>query len=157
MSVKITSVPDRVFVPTWWACSLISSFKNVAATLTKCNLQIIHNKAVFCEAFPAFVIVLEIIWEKVGRKLGVSGGARDNLIGITMAIIILVAFSSNQARPNDYVICSHRHSPRPDHGQPSTSASAHPLPRRRPLSPSLSPSSGRLDSHAHPAPSRRQL
>ena len=33
MSVKDTSVPDRVFVPTWWVCSLISNFKDVAATL----------------------------------------------------------------------------------------------------------------------------
>ena len=33
MSVKIASVPDHVFVPTWRACSLISSIKEVAATL----------------------------------------------------------------------------------------------------------------------------
>ena len=33
MSVIITLVPDRVFVPTWWLCSLISSFKDVAVTL----------------------------------------------------------------------------------------------------------------------------
>ena len=32
-----TSIPDCVFVPTWWACtcSLISSFKDVTATLKK--------------------------------------------------------------------------------------------------------------------------
>ena len=37
MSVKITSVPDRVFVPTWSACtcSLISSFNDVAVTLNR--------------------------------------------------------------------------------------------------------------------------
>ena len=34
MSIKIASVPDCVFVPTIRACSLISSFKDVAATLT---------------------------------------------------------------------------------------------------------------------------
>ena len=33
MSVNISSVPDRVFVLTWGACSLISSFKDVATTL----------------------------------------------------------------------------------------------------------------------------
>ena len=32
MSVNIASVLDRVFVPTGWACSLISGFKDVAAT-----------------------------------------------------------------------------------------------------------------------------
>ena len=37
MSVEITSVPNRVFMPTWWAHSLISSFKDAAATLmTQC-------------------------------------------------------------------------------------------------------------------------
>ena len=34
MSVKITSVPDRVFMSTWWECSLIPSLKAVAATLS---------------------------------------------------------------------------------------------------------------------------
>ena len=33
MSVRITSVPHCVFVPTWYTCSLNSSFKGVAATL----------------------------------------------------------------------------------------------------------------------------
>ena len=33
MSVKIMSVPDCTFVPTWWVCSLISSSKDVTATL----------------------------------------------------------------------------------------------------------------------------
>ena len=33
MSVKMTLVPDHVLVPTWWACSVISSFMDVAATL----------------------------------------------------------------------------------------------------------------------------
>ena len=33
-SVKIISGPDCVFVPTWWACSLILSFKDIAVTLS---------------------------------------------------------------------------------------------------------------------------
>ena len=33
MSVTIASVPDRMLVSTRWACSLISSFKDVTATL----------------------------------------------------------------------------------------------------------------------------
>ena len=33
LSVKIALVPDCVFVPTGWACSLISSFKDVTLTL----------------------------------------------------------------------------------------------------------------------------
>ena len=38
MSVNVILVPDCVFVPTWWACSLISSFKDVAATLILIHL-----------------------------------------------------------------------------------------------------------------------
>ena len=34
MSVKIALVPDHVFVPAGWVCSLISGFKDVAATLS---------------------------------------------------------------------------------------------------------------------------
>ena len=37
MRVKLTSVPDRVFVLTGWAYSLILSFKDVAATLMQKN------------------------------------------------------------------------------------------------------------------------
>ena len=32
ISIKITLVPDRVFIPTWQMCSLTSSLKDVAAT-----------------------------------------------------------------------------------------------------------------------------
>ena len=39
MSVKITFVPDRVFVPTWWASGLISNFRDVAATWDKCCIM----------------------------------------------------------------------------------------------------------------------
>ena len=35
MSVKFTLGLDRMFVPTWRACNLISSFKDVAVTLNK--------------------------------------------------------------------------------------------------------------------------
>ena len=35
MNIKITSLPDHMFLPTCWACSLISSIRDVAATLNE--------------------------------------------------------------------------------------------------------------------------
>ena len=43
MSIKITLVPDHVFVPSWWACSLISSFKDVTVTLRPRRALVPYN------------------------------------------------------------------------------------------------------------------
>ena len=71
MNLKITAVVDNVFVATWWACSLISCFKEVMATLNKLmkyckkNCEILEHVNLQCFSILKF----SFLWQKMNLNI----------------------------------------------------------------------------------------